>query len=386
MPIEQPNKILVLSWSVPPAAIASSVVQQNLARQFTRDEMVLVGAYYLGQSKQEWRKEWPAIVYGMLQPPSHWRGERWIRLLQWPLVFLTALWTAYWQNCRVIFVVYPDQLFLLAGYCLSCLTGQPLVVYFHNIYLENSSAYQFAQWLEPRICARARHVFLISGALERLYRQRYPKLNCSTLVHSHNVALPDLAALTLPSLHHPIRLGFAGSINGSCAEAATRMLQLVQSDPNLALHICSGMSAKNLRSLGYVGVNIHIVNVPYDQLLSKLGESDILVHPHGFMGPLAPDEYHTIFPTKTIEFLLSQRPILAHMPAGSFIADFYQRNQCALVVCEPSLASLTAALKELIENEKLRQKLVRNALLAARAFFAPIVAKRLRDTVSKLCG
>ena len=64
--------------------------------------------------------------------------------------------------------------------------------------------------------------------------------------------------------------------------------------------------------------------------------------PHGFAGPLVPEEYLTIFPTKTIDYLLSQRPILAHMPADSFIAEFYRRHDCALVVDEPAVERLEA--------------------------------------------
>ena len=310
MPVTKFPKMLVLSWGVPPAAIASSVVQQNLAMQFTRDEMVLVGAYYLGHPAQEWRKEWPQIIYGMIQPPSHWRGERWIKLVQWPLVFCAALWTLYWQKCRVIFAVYPDGLFLLVGYVLSRLSGRPLVIYYHNTYLEYNPNDRLARWLQPRAFAHARHVFLISSALERLYRERYPWLKCSTLTHTHNVAMPDAATVTLPSLHEPLRLGFAGSINGSCAEAAARMLQLVRRNPRLRLHISSGMTATNFRNLGYIGENIHIASVPYEQLPDRIRECDILVHPHGFTGPSVPEEYLTIFPTKTIDYLLSQRPIL----------------------------------------------------------------------------
>ena len=59
-----------------------------------------------------------------------------------------------------------------------------------------------------------------------------------------------------------------------------------------------------------------------DEVLARLGQADVLFLPHGLTGSWAAEEYRTIFPTKTIEYLISGRPILAHTPPDRFLTRF----------------------------------------------------------------
>jgi len=140
------------------------------------------------------------------------------------------------------------------------------------------------------------------------------------------------------------------------------------------------MSSQSFRRKGFTGTNISIETVPYDQLLERMGEADIVIHPHGFHGPMEEHEYQTIFPTKTIEYLLCKRPILAHLPGDCFLAEFYREYDCALIVDEPTIEALERGLEKLCQ-EDLRRRLVDNALKAARQFYAPLVADQFRQTL-----
>ena len=164
------------------------------------------------------------------------------------------------------------------------------------------------------------------------------------------------------------------------ARKRRRFAQLVNDNPNVDLQIFSGMSSQSLCRKGFTGTNISIETVPYDQLLERMGEADIVIHPHGFYGPMEEHEYQTIFPTKTIEYLLCKRPILAHLPGDCFLAEFYREYDCALIVDEPTIDALERGLEKLCQ-EDLRRRLVDNALKAARQFYAPLVAAQLRQTL-----
>ena len=375
-------RTLMLSWGIPPAATGSGTVMSNLLRQFRYDEMVAVGALFVAHPRISWQANWPSLTYGMIQPPEHWRGERWMRRSQWPLLFLVGLWTLISHRCQAILTIYPDELFLLVGYLLSRLSRKPLYVYFHNTYLDNVPNNRLARWLQPRVFAHAQHVFVMSAGMQAFYRQQYPELKCSPLVHTFNEDLPLPDSVHLPALHDPLRLVFIGNVNASCAEAAGRMLQLVQQRPDVTLKVFSGMDVSLLRRLGFAGSNISIEMVPYEALLDCIREADIVIHPHGFSGPRSRHEYRTVFPTKTIEYLISQRPILAHLPADCFLAHFYRQHECALIVDEPTVEALAAGLSQLRSDADLRQRLVRNALVAARQFHAPLVVSHLRQVMS----
>jgi hypothetical protein len=139
------------------------------------------------------------------------------------------------RRCQAILAVFPDEIFLSVGYVLARLTGKPLYAYFHNTYLENWQNSRLAHWLQPRVFATARHVFVMSEGMHRLYQVNYPGLQCSPLAHSFNEPLPEPGDVILPPVHQPLRLVLFGNINRSCAEAATRIAQLVQVTPGVHL-------------------------------------------------------------------------------------------------------------------------------------------------------
>jgi glycosyltransferase involved in cell wall biosynthesis len=341
--------------------------------------MVVLGAYHVGYPPVEWRAQWPTLIFATLEPPDSWRGARWIRWAQWPLLLLRAWWTLVAEQCQAILVVFPDEIFLSVGYALARLTGKPLYAYFHNTYLENWRDSRLAHWLQPRIFATARHVFVMSEGMHRLYQTNYPGLQCSPLVQSFNESLPDPDDVTLPPMHQPLRLLLFGNINRSCAEAAARIAQLVQVTPDVHLTLLSGTARTYLKKLGFTGDRVTIETVSRDVLLHCLRQADIVLLPHGFHSTIAAEEIATIFPTRTIEALISQRPILAHLPKDCFLAQFLRGHDCALIVNEPDLEALRQAVERLRQNTDLRVHLVRQALIAARQFQASTVAAHLRE-------
>jgi glycosyltransferase involved in cell wall biosynthesis len=270
-------------------------------------------------------------------------------------------------------------MYLLAAYLVARLTRKPLYGYFHNTYYENHRDSLLARWLQPRVFAYARHIFVMSEGMQRLYQQNYPGLSCSPLVHTFNDPIP---AFEPPPLHNPVRLCFSGSINPSCADAATRMAQLVQEVDNVQVTLLTGVPQVVVERTGFVGPKVTVTTVSRDELIDKLREADILLLPHGFTSTFAQEEIQTIFPTKVIEYLISGRSILAHMPGDCFLAEFLRRHNCALIVDEPSVEALKAGLQRLVEDDRLRAELVCNALRAAEQFRAPVVAAHLRKVVT----
>ena len=357
------------------------MVTGNLARQFRPDEMVVVGAYSLGSSSQTWAPDWPALKYASLELPDGFRGTRWIRWAQWPLVLLRAGWILIAQRCRAILVVFPDEVFLLAAYVLARLTNQPLYVYFHNTFLESRQHNRLARCLQPRVFAIARHLFVMSEGMRNFYRAKYPTLQCSALLHSFNGTLPQPGDVRLPPLHRPVRLILFGNIGPSNAEAAARFAQLVRHRPDVHLTVLGGTSRAYLTKLGFTGDQVTIDTVSYDVLMERIRENDIVLLPHGFYGPVAEEEFATIFPTRTIEALISERPILGHVPRDCFFAEFLRSHGCALIVDEPDVAALRDAVDRLSQNPALRLDLVRRALSAARHFQASTVASHLRNVM-----
>ncbi len=376
------RKVLLLSCGVPPSTNGSSVIVSNLARQFTRDEMVVIGEWPHGRPPVRWQENWPRIQYDQMAWPCHNRGLQKWRVVQFPWLLLKVLWTIWRRRIGTIVAVFPGTHFLLAGYICAKLTRRRLFVYLHNTYLENCSGIglKFARWFQPRVFKQAEHVFVMSEGMRELYAQRYPELkNCSALLHTFNEPIPDVEAP--PVTGDKVRLVLIGNINESCRDAAARMGEAIAQTSGAELVTLTGTARAALEAAGLLRKNMQQYTVSRDHLVEELRQFDIALLPHGLTGDRSPEEYQTIFPTRTVEYLISGRPILAHVPADCYLDRFLKETQCALVVNEPDVEALKKAIETLRTDQDLRVRLVRNALRAAERFYAPRVAAGFRRRV-----
>jgi hypothetical protein len=371
------DRVLLLSWAVPPEPSGSAVIVGNLARQFTRNEMVVAGERPYGRAPVAWQADWPEIVYLIKGWPPTTRGARWWRRIQFPLLLVRCLRVARNHGCTAVVAVFPKEEFLLAGYLTSAWTRAKLFPYFHNTYVENRTglSLRFARWLQSRVFRKATHVFVMSEGMVELYRARYPSLQCSALVHSFNEEIPNFAPPC--ELGSPLRLVICGTINESCREATLRICQAVEQIRDASLTVVSGTAGGHLKEMGVLRNGVRHETVATDKVLLRLREADIMVLAHGFKGSLAPEEYRTIFPTRTLDYLISGRPILAHTPPGCYLTRFLREHGCALIVDQPSIPSLLEAIGQLRTDKRCRAELVSNALRTAELFRASRVAEAL---------
>jgi len=345
--------------------------------------MVVAGEHISGLNGGPCAPNAPDISYLFSSLGPGRRGERWWRWLNLPKALWAANRLVRQKKCGAIVVVFPDELFLLVGYLVARWNGTSLYPYYHNTYTGNRRgiALAFARWLEPRVIRRSVCVFAISEALRDILAAQYPGARFEVLRHPVTEGLPP-APKTGHLVHDPLRLVLFGNINDTCQDAAVRLLRVVRSRPDLHLTLCSGQSAPYLVRLGFEGPNIRILGIQGGKLMAQIREADVVLLPHGLKGPIADIEIATIFPTKTTEALFSGRPILAHAPASSFLAQFLRARDCALVVGQPSEAALSKALDHMRDDPDLRLRLVRNALTAAQGFRAKVVATRLRGLLA----
>ena len=376
--------VLLISWGVPPETSGSSIIVGSLAKQFSREEMIVVGERPFARPSVHWKDDWPEVVCATKGWPTTRRGARWWRRAQLPWLLLRCVYLARMHGCTKVVAVFPNEEFLLVGYLTAKLVGAWFYPYFHNTLVEQyrpgSFLQRVARWFQEKIFKEARHVFVMSEGMVELYRERYPDLGCSALVHSFNEDIPEF--LPPPASATPLRFVMSGNINASCTDAAVRLSTAI-GQIDSALTILSGTPKEYLEKMGIVKDGVLYETVSRDSVMNYLHEADIVLLPHGFTGGLSDDEYRTIFPTKTIEYLICGRPILAHAPPDCFLSRFLRSHQCALVVDQPDVRAILEAVRRLREDADLRAFLVRNALLVARSFHAPTVAARLRSLLDQ---
>jgi hypothetical protein len=382
------SRMLATSLVVEPMPLADAFVLKGLLSQFQPDE-ALVAA-----------ERWPANPADQTHLPSghrvhfissRWtwpkRGQRFIRWLKW-LLFPRTVYRlarlARHEDCKVMLASFPDEHILFASYLVARRLRLKLFPFFHNTYRENRRglAYAFASWLQQRIFKQADAVFVMSEGMRHELEKLYPGVNFRPLVHTFDQAIPQFAPLP-PIDRTRVRLGYLGSVNEANLDALKRICEMVNASAHLALSFYSAAPDWHLKKEGLVGERIRREQPADRELVEALGKNDLLILPHGLMGGLAPIEYRTIFPTRTIPYLLSGRPIVAYSSAGSFLSRWLRQHDCAEVVEDPDPLVLCAAIDRLCNDLVRREQLVRNALVAAEQFRADCVVADMKRTINR---
>jgi len=145
----------------------------------------------------------------------------------------------------------------------------------------------------------------------------------------------------------------------------------------------SGTPASQFRNVGIEGPNIVHTRVGFDEVVDAMKRHDLLFLPHGFEGGINDIEYATIFPTRTIPYLLAGVPILAHSPPNAFLTRWLQAHDCAEVVDTTDKDDLINALTGLIRSPDRQRTIASNALDAARQFRISKVSSILKTTINQ---
>jgi glycosyltransferase involved in cell wall biosynthesis len=96
--------------------------------------------------------------------------------------------------------------------------------------------------------------------------------------------------------------------------------------------------------------------------------ADVLFLPLAFHTPY-PELIKVSSPSKVGEFLMCAKPILVHVPSGSFLSRYFREHNCGLVVDRDDPAVLADELNRLLSDPDLRKTLTSNAVARAKVDF-----------------
>lgn len=385
------KKLLLVAPCVSPVPLATSFIVKNFLHEFAADEFVIAAERWpQNPADQKTLESGQPIEFVSQRWTWPRRGQRYVHWAKWLTVGAVKkrlIQLVREHDCGGIFCLFPTEQFLLASYGAALKTGLPYFTHFHNVYRENRHglARRTADYIQPRVFAQSKIVFVMSSGMQRGWEQVYPTVNFVPLTHTNSEPVPEYQAAPSWSADR-IKLGFLGSVNDSNLDSLQRVKQLVQQNSDLEWNLCSNATPWFLEKMGLTGERVTLQSPSDADLMSELRKNDVLVLAHGFSGGLAPIEYETIFPTRTIPYLLSLRPIVAHSPPHSFLNHWLREHDCAEIVDEDDVSALRAKLDWLRQNPARREELVRNALAAVRQFDAATVARRFREQVNPWLG
>ena len=367
----------VLSQVIPPSPSGQATVLERLLRAIPADRYCLITnaeppaaeatarRYYLQPESQINRPQRP---YRARVPANYWwrvlqRAKRLRRIIRD-------------EKCEALIACSGDLLNIPAGYLASRWAKVPFYAYLFDDYL-----YQWTLPLDRAFAKRAERMSLKGAAkiivpnefAREEYRRRYGVE--ASLIHNPYATGDDVSPRTLNS--DEIRIVYTGAIYHANAAALRNLVQAIErvGDPRIKLHIYTSQSPEILEYQNLRGPIVIHDHVQPDEAQRIQSDADVLFLPLAFDSEI-PEVIRTSAPGKMGEYLASGRPVLAHVPADSFVSWYLRRHECGFVVDRDDVAVLAQAIQNIINDDELRTITVQKAQVRARADFSLEVAQR----------
>lgn len=377
------GKLMIISWTLYPWSTGSAVIVNNIAKQFDRNQLVMLGETPSNKYVNSWPDNYPKIYYVNPNINLYGRGQthlRWINIRETINKICEVIKK---ENVNKLLCIFPDDFYLYAAFRVSKKMDIPLYTWFHNTYLDNYSGYRrlFAKWFQPKIFEVSQKIFVMSDGMKEYYKMRYPTNKFETLVHGFDLPKSELI-ISKTNFDNKITFAYTGSLNESCRDAAVRLAKVISKKSDFELHVFGEQNAKVFKSYGIKESEMKVYGFLSElDFHNKLKSCDIMLLPHGFDGDRTQVEYDTIFPTRTIPLLVSGKPILAHSPKGVFLTNFLNEHDCALNVDIKSEEAIYKAIDLLCNDENLVERIVCNAIRTSKIFQLENVADKLKKSL-----
>jgi glycosyltransferase involved in cell wall biosynthesis len=141
---------------------------------------------------------------------------------------------------------------------------------------------------------------------------------------------------------------YTGSVYRAQADAFRNLISALNArSGEFHLHVFTSQAPATVAECGLDGPHVtRHDHVPVAEVPAVLSAAAFLFLPLGFDTGI-PGAIRTASPAKLGDYLRSGRPILAHVPADSFVAHFCRQHDCALVVDQPDIEALGDAARAL---------------------------------------
>jgi len=278
------------------------------------------------------------------------------------------------ERCGAVVACSGDPINLPAGYLAGLLARVPFYAYIFDDYIYQWTQRKHKWWarcLEPIIIKGAMGVIVPNEFLKDEYRRRYQIE--STVVHNPCEISEQSGEdnIPWPVEDSKIKIVYTGALYQAHYDAFRNLISAIEksNQSNLRLHLYTAQAFEILEKEGITGPVIYNNHIPHSRILDVQRSADILFLPLAFHSPF-PEVIKTSAPGKMGEYLASGRPILVHAPPDSFVSDYFRENKCGFVVNKGDPEELIKAIQTIIENVRIRDEVVKNALDRAKVDFS----------------
>jgi glycosyltransferase involved in cell wall biosynthesis len=368
-------RVAIISHVLPPTWSGQAMILARLLRGFSPEDYVLVRTMDIPTlDDAAYEQPLPAKTFRLPEtfvpagPGASWGriGARSLaRTLWWRARGIARIVRR--ERCgAVVACSGGDMLDIPAGWLGAWLARVPYYPYFFDRWSQQSMGSperrRFAEWWERRIVAGSDAVIVPN---EFLARELQRSLGARTAVVHNACAVPEDVGPPPPA-RDPARITYTGAVYAANHDTFRNLIASLDLLGRAArIDIYTAQTSAELRAAGIVGHVRRHAHLPADEIPRMQADADVLFLPLAFGSPY-PSLIRTSNPGKMGEYLAAGRPILVHAPPDSFVADYFSRHGCGVVVDRLDPAELARRLGELLADDALRRRV--SAAARERAF------------------
>jgi len=387
--------LAVLSTSLPPDSSGQAVVLFRLLEKWTGGSYCLLGThrYVRGETHSD-DTDWLAGEYVFLPTTRAWNrplrafpGSRTFLRLRWAMSLLGSLFGRLrWltralreRKSRFLLACSGDPWDLPLSAVASKLLRIPLGVYLFDWYAYQWTAPSLrllARFFEPWILRSAAVVLTHSPVLASRLSERYGIAAVNIPNPAYEVNQPKNRKRPPRSRERVFTVLFAGAIYAANEGPLRNLIGAAESMTRVPVRIAIH-SAQRPEWLREAAERVDVrfgEHVRSREIHKVLSAADVLFLPLAFSSSLK-EVVETAAPAKMSDYMASGNAILVHAPANSYVAQYFRRNGCGMVVDEDDPGTLAESLTELFKKPQLRRALGSAARSRAEVDFAPTIIR-----------
>ncbi len=201
----------------------------------------------------------------------------------------------------------------------------------------------------------------ISDAMAHEYKNRYNK-NFITFHNPININFWKKHQKVKYELYNPTTILYAGRVGlgiQTSLETIAKSIDLINKELNICVKFILQTANKPAWSINYSCIE-HRSLVLYNNLPKIFSEADFLILPYDFSSESLKYIQYSM-PTKAPEYMISGTPIIIFAPETTAVVKYAEKYEWAEIVIKNNAQDLSIAIKKLIQNKILREKIGQNA-------------------------
>ncbi len=267
-----------------------------------------------------------------------------------------------------------DGPFFVSAFLASLLLKVPLYSFFYDVYSEiltNRFNSLMAKLFEPKIIRHSKKIFVTSEAMGDYYKAKYGR-DSILIPHSFDDHLPS----KIKNIQSGRKIVLTGAI-GRGDDRLECLLEAIKEMPDVELDLY----VPTKRNLNINLPNVKVAYATRGEIPDILSSADILLLTRNFYTFLSEVIALTGCPSRLADYLGSGKPILILAPENSYISNYAKIHGFALVLNELNPIKLKQYIYNLLNDNVLRQKIIKNIEIIKEKHRASTISLKLQKAL-----